>query len=89
MDAWAQQWDKKLCINPPFHLIQKVIHKIKQDMTQAILVVPLRADKSCFPGLQDICVDYIKLLRKIKLYARDDTGPVRQQSPPFHANTNW
>ena len=36
---------QKLWINPPFHLIQQVIHKIKQDKTQAILVVPLWDDK--------------------------------------------
>ena len=40
-DAWARKWDKKLWINPPFHLILQVIHKIKQDKTRAILVVPL------------------------------------------------
>ena len=44
-DAWTHKWDKKLWINPPFHLIQQVIHKIKQDKTQAILVVPLWDDK--------------------------------------------
>ena len=75
-DAWTHKWDKKLCINPPFHLIQQVIHKIKQDKTQAILVVPLWDDKPWFQELQDICVDYIELPRKIKLYARDDTGPL-------------
>ena len=58
-DAWTHKWDKKLWINPPFHLIQQVIHKIKQDKTQAILVVPLWDDKPWFQELQDICVDYI------------------------------
>ena len=47
------KWDKKLWINPPFHLIQQVIHKIKQDKTQAILVVPLWDDKPWFQELQD------------------------------------
>ena len=79
-DAWTHKWDKKLWINPPFHLIQQVIHKIKQDKTQAILVVPLWDDKPWFQELQDICVDYIELPRKIKLYARDDTGPLPQRS---------
>ena len=60
-DAWTHKWDKKLWINPPFHLIQQVIHKIKQDKTQAILVVPLWDDKPWFQELQDICVDYIEL----------------------------
>ena len=79
-DAGTQKWDKKLWINPPFHLIQQVIHKIKQDKTQAILVVPLWDDKQWLQELQDICVDYIELPRKIKLYARNDTGPLRQRS---------
>ena len=79
-DAWTHKWDKKLWINPPFHLIQQVIHKIKQDKTQAIFVVPLWDDKPWFQELQDICVDYIELPRKIKLYARDDTGPLPQRS---------
>ena len=47
-DAWTQKRDKKLWINPPFHLIQHVIHKVKQDKTQAILVVPLWDDKPWF-----------------------------------------
>ena len=81
-DAWTHKWDKKLWINPPFHLIQQVIHKIKQDKTQAILVVPLWDDKPWFQELQDICVDYIELPRMIKLYARDDTGPLPQRSWP-------
>ena len=56
------------------------MHKIKQDKTQAILVVPLWDDKPWFQELQNICVDYIELPRKIKLYARDDTGALRQRS---------
>ena len=79
-DAWTHKWDKKLWINPPFHLIQQVIQKIKQNKTQAILVVPLWDDKPWFQELQDICVDYIELFRMIKLYARDDTGPLPQRS---------
>ena len=45
-----------------------------------ILVVPLWNDKPWLQELQDICVDYIELPGKIKLYARDDTGPLRQRS---------
>ena len=67
-------------MNPPFHLIQQVIHKIKHDKTQAILVVPLWDDKPLFQELQDICVDYNQLPRRTKLYAREDTGPLRQRS---------
>ena len=73
-DAWTQKWDKKLWINPPFHSTQQVIHKTKQDKTRAILVAILWDDKPWFQELQDICVDYIELPRKIKLYAWDDTG---------------
>ena len=78
--AWTQKWDKKLWINPPFHLIQQVIDKIKQEKIQGDLVVLLWDDKPWFQELQDICVDYIDFPRKIKLYARDDTGPLRQRS---------
>ena len=67
-------------INPWFHLIHQVIHKIEQEETQAILLVTLWDDKPWFQELQDICVDYIKLPRKIKLYARDDTGLLQQRS---------
>ena len=65
---------QEVWINPPFHLIQQVIHKIKQDKTQAILVLPLWDDKPWFQESHNICVDYIELPRRIKLYARDDTG---------------
>ena len=41
--------------------------------------MPLWDDKPWFQELQDICVDYIELPRKIKLYARDDTGPLPQR----------
>ena len=78
--TWTQTWDNKLWITPPFHLIQQVMHKIKQDKTQAILVVPLSDDKPWFQELQDICADNIELPRKIKLYARDDAGPLCQRS---------
>ena len=79
-NAWTPKWDKKLWMNPPFQLIQQVIHKIKQDKNQAILVVPLWDDKPWFQDLQDICDDYIELPSKIKLYARDDTSLLRQRS---------
>ena len=69
--------DNKLWINPPFHLIQEVIHNVKQDKLQAILVAPLWDDKPWFQEFQEICVNYIELPRKIQLYARDDTGRLR------------
>ena len=50
-DAWTQKWDKKLWINPPFHLIQQVIHKIKQDKTQAILAVPFVGRQAMVSGI--------------------------------------
>ena len=79
-DAWTQKWDKKLGINPLYHLIQQVIHKIKQDRIHAILVVPFWEHKPWFQELQDISIDHIELPGKIKVYARDDTGPLRQGS---------
>ena len=85
-DAWTQKWDKKLWISPLFHLIKQVIHKIKYNKTQAIFGVFLWDDNPWFQELQDMFVDYIELLRKIKLYARDDTSPLRQScwsSLPF------
>ena len=40
-DAWAQKLVKKLWINPLFHVIEQVMHNLKQDKTQVILVVRL------------------------------------------------
>ena len=39
-NAWALKGDKRLWINPPFHLLGEVDQKIEEDRTQAILVVP-------------------------------------------------
>ena len=66
-DTRTQKWDRKLCIHPPFHLIQQVIPEINQDKTQAIFVVPLWDDKPLIQELQDIFIDYMGLPRKIKL----------------------
>ena len=41
---------------------------------------PLCDYKPCFQELQDICVDYVEVPRKIKLYAGGGTGPLRQRS---------
>ena len=42
--------------------------------------MPLCDYKPCFQELQDICVDYVEVLRKIKLYAGGGTDLLRQQS---------
>ena len=50
---------------------------MKEDHTQAILVVP--------PWWKDVLamtVKSIRLLPDVKLYARDDTGPLRQRPWP-------
>ena len=54
--------------------------KKKEDDTQAILIVPVWADQPWFAELEEILVDSVELARGIKLYARDDTGPLRQRS---------
>ena len=40
-DEWAPKCNRRLWINPPYHLLGEVVPKLKDDRTQAILVVPL------------------------------------------------
>ena len=77
-DAWAVKWEKRLWINPPFHLLGEVVQKLKEDCTQAILVVPLWDWKPWWKDVLPMTVDSIRLPHDVKLYAREDTGPLRQ-----------
>ena len=81
-DAWAVKWDKRLLINPPFHLLGGVVQRTKEDRTQAILVLSLRDWKPWWKDVLSITVDSIRLPHDVKLYARDDTGPSRQRPWP-------
>ena len=81
-DAWAEEWDKRLWINPPFHLLGEVVQKLKEDRTHAILVVPLWDWKPWWKAVLAMTVDSIRLPHDVKLYAWDDTGPLRQRPWP-------
>ena len=87
-DTWTQKWYKKLWMNPPFHLIQQVIHKIKQDKTQAILVVPLWDDKPWFQELQDICVNYIELRGRLSCTPGTTQVPC-ESAPGVRLHSCW
>ena len=82
-DACAVKWDKRLWINPSFHLFGEVVQKIKEHCTQGILVVPSCYWKPWWKVVLAMTVDSIHLPQDIKLYARDDTGPLRQQPRPI------
>ena len=73
-DAWAVKWDKRLWINPPFHLLGEVPQKLKEDLTQALLVVPLLDWKHWWKNVFAMTADTIRLPHDVKLYARDNTG---------------
>ena len=75
-DAWTVKWDKRLWINPPFHLLGEVVQKPKEDHTQVILVVPLWDWKPWWKDVLPMTVDSIRLPHNVKLSARDDTGPL-------------
>ena len=75
-DAWAAKWNKGLWINPPFHLLGEVVQKIKEDGTQAILVVPLWDWKPWWKDLLLMTLDSGRLPHNVQLYARDNTGPL-------------
>ena len=80
-DAWTHKWDKKLWINPPFHLIQQVIHKIKQEKTQAILVVPLWDDKPLVSGItRHLCRLHRTSPGRLSCMPGTTTGPLPQRS---------
>ena len=75
-DALEVKWDKRLWISPPFHLLGEVAQKLKEDRTQTILLVPLWGWKPWWKDVLGMTVDCIRLPNDVKLYARDDTGPL-------------
>ena len=81
-DAWAVKWDKRLWINPPFQLLGEVLQKLKEDCTQHILVVPLWDWKPWWKDVLAMTFDTIRLPHDVKMYAREDTGPLRQRPWP-------
>ena len=80
-DAWAVKWVKRLRIKPPFHLFPEVVQKLKEVRTQAIRVVPLFDSKPWWKEFSAMSVDSIRP-NDVKLYARDDTGRLRQRLCP-------
>ena len=81
-DAWALKRERRLWINTAFHLLGEVVQKLKEDRTQAILVVPLWNWKPWCKDVLAMTVDSIRLPHDVKLYARDDTCPLRQRPWP-------
>ena len=84
-DVLAVKWDKRLWIKSPFHLLVEVVQKVKEDRTQAILVVPLWDWKPWWKDVLGMTVDSICLALDVKLYTRDDTAPLPQRPWPFVA----
>ena len=78
LKAWAPKKDKQLWIQPPFHLLGEVVPKIKEDCTDAFFVVPVCDWRLWWKDVLAITVDSIRLLHDVNLYARDNTGPLRQ-----------
>ena len=74
-DAWAVKWDERLPIRPPSQLLGEVVQNLKEDRTQAILVVPPWDWKPWLRDVLAITINSISLRQDVKLYARDKTGP--------------
>ena len=81
-DAWAVKWDKRLWIKPPFHLLGDVVQKLKEGRTHAILVVPLWDWKPWWKDVLAMTIDSVCLPHDVKLYSRDETGPLGQRPWP-------
>ena len=77
-DAWAVKLEKRLWSNPSFHLLGDDVQKIKEECTQAILVVPRWDWKPWWKDVLAMTVNSICLPHNVKLYARDDTGHLQQ-----------
>ena len=84
-DAWAVEWVTRLWMNPPIHFLGDVVPKNKEDRTQAILVVPLWDWKPWWKDFLAMTAVSIHLCHDVKLYAREDTGPLRQRPWPIVA----
>ena len=81
-DAWAVKRDQRLWINSLSHLFGEVLQRLKEDRTQAILVVPRWDWKPWWKDVLAMTVDSIRLPDDLKLYARDDTGALQQRPWP-------
>ncbi|MCG8077514.1 MAG: hypothetical protein JAY75_14915 [Candidatus Thiodiazotropha taylori] len=55
IDAFSMTWTNHLFyIFPPFSLIGKVLQKIQEDQSQAVLVAPIWTTQSWWPSLLDL-----------------------------------
>ena len=62
-DAFSIPWKFNLCyLFPPFPLIQKCIQKIKQDQTDALLIMPVWKSRPWYPLLLEMLMDLTELL---------------------------
>jgi hypothetical protein len=81
-DAFAQKWstDQRLYINPPYHLLDRVLTKIIDERVRCVVVAPLWRFAPWFEKLRALRVDAWRLPTQCYVY-RDDTPRPR---PPWH-----
>ena len=63
VDAFLQDWSKWAClIHPSVVLLPRILRKIREDQTTALLIAPNRSGQPWFPGLLQMLVDQPLLL---------------------------
>ena len=65
IDAFSHKWDSFSYIFPPFNLIPRVLRKIREDKTKAIMVVPRWQGAAWFPQLRRMSIREPILLKNL------------------------
>ena len=94
-DAFSINWSPTYNYSPPpWSIILNVLQKIQKDKAQAIVVVPYRTLRSCFPVFLVTLVDHLLIMTAslnmpVSSYPLNDTSPSASQVKASSGSYIW